>query len=55
MGHMDFVVWMVGFPIANAISDYVGHLRGHVYSEGVKMVANIASVMLWGGIGVLLW
>jgi hypothetical protein len=54
MQHLDFIVWMLGFPIAIELSELVG---SYAKQKPAKDAGEAGPVLLliWFGIGYLLW
>ena len=55
MEHLDFVLWMVGYPIASSISNWLGYLSGRKYSDAVHGIAALISISVWVYVGYLLY
>lgn len=58
MEHLDFIVWMIGFPLERGISEWLRtHRRGPLKEYGATTIGIAALVehALWLGIGYALW
>lgn len=56
MRNVAFAVWMVGFPISNSYSEYVGeYLLGHRYSGEVHAAATFLCLIIWVAVGMALY
>ena len=57
MKHLDFIVWMVAFPLSQAIIDAIRwrYCERNEYSEAAKGLAALILMTMWLGIGALLW
>ena len=55
MRNLVFVIWVLGWPVGGAVSEYLGYLRGKRYSEGVEAFNAIICIIIWILIGFLLY
>lgn len=58
MEHLDFIVWMLGFPVAHATAEWISSLRTsrrEEYSEWVEGWVAVILLVMWLGIGAKLW
>ena len=56
--HLDFIVWMIGFPIGWEIAEWIRSMRAIPEKEcgdSAKGFAAVIVVALWLGIGGALW
>jgi hypothetical protein len=53
MKNLPFVLWMLGYPAINTWSEHFP--TGKTYSDGVEAVAAIIIVVIWVGVGKLLY
>lgn len=52
MNHLDFIVWMIGFPVSQAAIEWLKRDVPSVeYDDGVGWIAATALILLWLGIG----
>ncbi len=51
MEHLDFVLWMVGYPMSVTLGNAV---RQHQGKNEVKF-QQLTDFLIWVGIGFLLW
>jgi hypothetical protein len=55
MQHLDFIVWMLGFPLMCSLDTFILSLvKGREYKKPSPETAMVLEV-LWFGIGILLW
>ena len=55
MQHLDFIVWMIGFPIGIAIKQRISQYRERGYSQNARSIAAICNLVMWLGIGLVLF
>lgn len=56
MQHLDFVLWLVLFPPAQALSTYLTILsKKAVYEEWIWNTGTLIGFTVWAAVGVLLW
>ena len=53
--HPDFIVWLLGYPITNAIGSYVGYLTGSKFDDLTKGVGALLTLSVWASVGYLLY
>ena len=54
--NISFVLWMVLYPLVNTIDVYVReYLLKYTYSEGISIAANIITLWIWIGVGIILY
>jgi len=51
MEHLDFVLWMVGFPMCVAIEDCARKYRGKKKHD----LQGLFDLILWIALGIALW
>jgi hypothetical protein len=50
-----FVVWMLGWPLAGSLQDYMDFLRGERFSQDVEAGGALIGLLIWVVVGWLLW
>ena len=57
MNHLDFIVWMIGFPITATIVEAVewNYCKRKEYSEDTEKLASTLLFLIWVGVGIALW
>jgi hypothetical protein len=57
MENLDFVLWMIFYPLSTIISDYISHLKkpNKVYEESTEIIYSLFCVFLWFYVGYLLY
>jgi len=58
MEHLDFIVWMLGFPVMWETAEWIRSKRSgprKEYSESTTGFAAVIVVAMWIGIGGALW
>ena len=57
MSKWPFVVWMLGFPVASSTCSLLNRLGSpqRIYSEQVESASAFIMIVIWAGIGWLLW
>jgi hypothetical protein len=57
MENLDFVLWMIFYPLSTSISDYISHLKkpNKVYEESTEIIYSWFCVFLWFYVGYLLY
>lgn len=58
MAHLDFIVWMLGFPVVWEIAEWIRSKRSgpqKEYSDAATGFAAVIAVAMWFGVGAALW
>jgi hypothetical protein len=61
MGHLDFILWMIGFPLSISLQFYLKALTDRVnnkvteHSDFAIVTASLINVIIWGLIGYNLY
>ena len=56
MEHIDFVVWMLGYPLVVQAEKWWRFRRGHLEgTPGEQGAAALISMAVWAGVGWLLY
>lgn len=53
MNHLDFVIWLLGYPLINAACNYLYHLRGGKFSS--EELAAVVVCVIYVLVGILLY
>ena len=54
MRNLIFVMWMLGFQLVNELGDYLTPST-HEYSDWVTAAASLCMLIVWFGVGYLLY
>ena len=55
MRNLPFVLWLLFFPLFISIDNYLVHLSGKKYSEGVELMIGLIELVTLVGIAHLLY
>ena len=55
MAHLDFVAWLLGWPIVWSLTQYIDFKRGEVYKQEDETAIGMTFLSIWAIISVLLW
>jgi len=57
MNHLDFLVWMLGYPLVVALCEAIhwSWCKREDYSEGVEAMGALTVFVIWLAIGKALW
>ena len=54
--HLDFLIWMLGFPVADAVSDWIIAKAKNKKPRGeLDGYQSTAILLIWFGVGYLLY
>ena len=55
MTMIAFVIWMIGWPTACAISSAYSYKCGKTYNSNVSGLSALTELIIWATIGSMLW